>query len=1233
MDENSRWIDLDLPYEVTPNHWYSVYASFLSESFFLLSVDNSAYRALESSAPKALIVPKYMDLFCSTCGAPFRGNPHFEGRVANIFMSTGVTPPPLSRVTTVASSFAERLDMRRDQGDAENTENEHRHSIKVLLVSRAAGASTGANSHDKIVLALQALCSNTPSNVRAYITDIIVDSPTMKLDHHVAACKLLRVTFADLSPGSWVQRISDGVRRISNLNSADAIVVADWDLLFTTSTLSGLMAVLTEHRRTVTSSIITDLHSNVLVAGYDFAWQPLVDADYILPVQQHRGYPHMHSRIGLKRHASTLSGHVFAFRYKDLKDLLPSYQALEGVGGADIDISPVLVDADFFLQLDQAGLRTVLAKESLAVSVSNANDVFLTDASLNMDGAVAFASRWQKYLSTEVQKGWKVPFGVRWMMHCAGSMGGEALAMISGLEGHVPLRTQITRPIPYCEHYAENINTAPIGLRQLYTRLHQLGPQSTPEVIIYHRDYRVFGELVRGIKTTYNIGRYMFEGNGTLHKAHVDQMHALDEIWVPSQFHKQVITMNGIPSDKVAVIPEAVDVELLQLTATRHHPLHIHGEVKPSFKFLSVFKMEDRKGWRELVEGYCAAFSSSDAVLLVLHTYIYGDSDGWNPMKIHGLISAHLDKVKCKKPQNRPKIHITGRPFSSVDLIRLYKGADAYVSAHWGEGWGLPLSEAMSMGLPTIATDFSGNTEFMSHENSFLVPVAKSVPYVDADEWFGGMQHAEVDIEQLNKTFQYIFMNQREARRRGKLGQQTMEQRYTPSAVADAILKRLKIVELKLKRVVQKPVVHSQHFSSPLRSTPGFVDVPEVQVCSSDIDIDITHRNMYPPIRYAVTKIAPTGKPRKVVIISTYPPRPCGIAMFTKNLVNGMLLNPGIIVEVIALTKDVDHYKYPKEVTRTIRQNIFNDYLDAAEYINESDFDAVYLQHEFGIYGPRPCGGYVICLARYIKPPLFTTVHTVLTRLSDQEGSIIQLLHLLSTRMVVMTTLSKKMLEGTFFVSERVVVIPHGAPDVHLQTHIKTKVREQMNWNGRLVVIANGLIHRGKGYEYMIQALPGLVKLFPNILFCVVGQPHPNSPDTTIYLNEITMLAKELGVQTAIRFLPTFFSFDELERLLVAADIFIAPYTDDSVSSSGTLTMAMAAGLPCVATPFVFSKIVFIQNRGIMIKFNDRLSIERVISTLALNSTVRQTIGQKAWRYMQNNTWQRVGLAYLNEIE
>ena len=121
------------------------------------------------------------------------------------------------------------------------------------------------------------------------------------------------------------------------------------------------------------------------------------------------------------------------------------------------------------------------------------------------------------------------------------------------------MRTHLVRPIPSCEHQHFTITGAPLAFQELYDRLSRLGPASTEsqEVVIFHRDYRMLPDELGRSVPQYLIVRYMFEGVGTLHKEMVEQVQAVDEVWVPSQFHKQVFVDNGVPQTKVHVVPEA----------------------------------------------------------------------------------------------------------------------------------------------------------------------------------------------------------------------------------------------------------------------------------------------------------------------------------------------------------------------------------------------------------------------------------------------------------------------------------------------------------------------------------------------------------------------------------------------------------------------------------------------------------------------------------------------------
>jgi glycosyltransferase involved in cell wall biosynthesis len=186
-------------------------------------------------------------------------------------------------------------------------------------------------------------------------------------------------------------------------------------------------------------------------------------------------------------------------------------------------------------------------------------------------------------------------------------------------------------------------------------------------------------------------------------------------------------------------------------------------------------------GWHELVHAYCHAFSSSDAVTLVLRTYVYDSADPSNVHTIHRMIAGYLDTIECRaspdEREARPRIVILAASLPYADLLRLYKSADCYVSAHWGEGWGLPIAEAMSMGVPAIATNFSGNTEFMNEANSFLVNYSLA-PYPSTDEWFGDLQHAVADVDSLARTMRWVVNDRSERRRRGEQAMHDMVRLY-----------------------------------------------------------------------------------------------------------------------------------------------------------------------------------------------------------------------------------------------------------------------------------------------------------------------------------------------------------------------------------------------------------------------------------------------------------------------
>ncbi len=119
------------------------------------------------------------------------------------------------------------------------------------------------------------------------------------------------------------------------------------------------------------------------------------------------------------------------------------------------------------------------------------------------------------------------------------------------------------------------------------------------------------------------------------------------------------------------------------------------------------------------------------------------------------------------------------------------------------------------------------------------------------------------------------------------------------------------------------------------------------------------------------------GSPKKVVFISSFPPRKCGIATFTSDLINSMASAAKGEFEPLVVAMRSEDQKYDDPVKFEIRQNVKSDDICAADYINFSHVDVVSVQHEFGLFGGE-AGAYLTLLLNRLKAPIITTLHTVI---------------------------------------------------------------------------------------------------------------------------------------------------------------------------------------------------------------------------------------------------------------
>ncbi len=360
--------------------------------------------------------------------------------------------------------------------------------------------------------------------------------------------------------------------------------------------------------------------------------------------------------------------------------------------------------------------------------------------------------------------------------------------------------------------------------------------------------------------------------------------------------------------------------------------------------------------------------------------------------------------------------------------------------------------------------------------------------------------------------------------------------------------------------------------------------------------------------------------------LSTYPPTPCGIATFTEDVVRA-ISSFSFAPQIMAVSQSEQAVTYPEEVKMVIRKERIEDYQKAAEYANK-ELKMVNIQHEYGIFGGAD-GEMVIEFLDKLRVPAVTTLHTVLYQPSPCQVEILQRIIQRSEKVVVMNSLAIPILRDKYRVpSEKMVVINHGAPSAC--PYRKEEQKVALGLGDRIVLSTFGLISRGKGIEYVIQALPEVVRKFPQIVYLIIGITHPQvkAREGESYRKFLEQLVKELSLERHIVFVNRYLSKEELIKYLVATDIYLTPYLNSQQIVSGTLAYAMRFGKVIVSTPYLYAQELIGKNRGILVNFADSQSIKDALVGLLENPLYFRQIEKNAQEFGAKLKWTEVGKDY-----
>lgn len=373
---------------------------------------------------------------------------------------------------------------------------------------------------------------------------------------------------------------------------------------------------------------------------------------------------------------------------------------------------------------------------------------------------------------------------------------------------------------------------------------------------------------------------------------------------------------------------------------------------------------------------------------------------------------------------------------------------------------------------------------------------------------------------------------------------------------------------------------------------------------------------------------------KRIALIGGFTPRRCGIATFTADIYNSLIAaSPDLAVDVYAMTRSDDRTRFDPAVCATITENDPASFASAAQAINASGAEIVWLQHEFGLFG-GPAGDMILGLVNRIAAPLMITLHTVIPDPDPDQARVMRHLVARASRLIVMSEKARFLLREVYGAdADQIAIIPHGAPDRPFgrAEHFKAK----FGFTGQQIVLTFGLLSPGKGIEAVIKALPTIVADHPDLLYCVVGATHPNliAREGEAYREGLKELSASLGVEKHIHWIDAFVETAELLDLIEAADIYVTPYPGAAQSTSGTLSYAVALGKAVVSTPYAHALELLADGHGVLVPFNDSAALAHEIGALLDDPESLEALQMRAYARGRAMIWPAFAARCLNLID
>lgn len=257
-----------------------------------------------------------------------------------------------------------------------------------------------------------------------------------------------------------------------------------------------------------------------------------------------------------------------------------------------------------------------------------------------------------------------------------------------------------------------------------------------------------------------------------------DRDKLVDEIWVPSTFVKNSI--NSLFKNKtISVIPHTINIETKNFVS--RDVLYDTLKIPNRFTFLVSFdacSCVERKNPEGAIESFLASFRNSDEAQLIVKISNHKKCD-----------ADKINELRLKYIDNKNVLFFTTM-LSANEYMSLINAADAYVSLHRSEGFGLNIAQAMFLCKPVVVTSYGGNMEFCNLDNSYLVPYTTTKISESWNDYRKGYVWAEPDIKYAANLMHHIYTVRDDAKLKGLNGSYYIKEHLNNDSIAQRMLSR-----------------------------------------------------------------------------------------------------------------------------------------------------------------------------------------------------------------------------------------------------------------------------------------------------------------------------------------------------------------------------------------------------------------------------------------------------------